>query len=68
MNRREMMEEMIAEIAAELRGSRGGLLRERMIYAATRTLNTRASRARAEIVLEAVIRYLEGDGGRAGGF
>ena len=65
-NRREMMEEMLHELSSEL--ERSLPLRSQLLDAATRKMGTKASRARARIVLEAVIRYLRGEGGRTGGF
>jgi len=68
-----MMEEMLHELASIIvRDSRDpqhehSVARE-LVRAATADLSTRASRRRAGIVLNAVIDYLRGEGGRTGGF
>lgn len=66
MNAREMMEEMLHELASQI--VRDEALRDRIIRGIEPTTPTKAQRARAVRVLNRVVEFLRGETGRTGGF
>jgi hypothetical protein len=66
MNAREMMEEMLHELASQI--VRDDALQDRIIRGIEPTTPTPTQRARAVRVLSRVVEFLRGETGRTGGF